>query len=138
YARVGEARLSWRAGRPGDGEAVGGDLRHFTHHGRRSCRRLARARRAVEAARRYAERKALLRDSLQIARRRDGSARGPGRSASVGWWRNDRRKWHLLPAQHPNGGVLHHAAQGPRRRHRARLEAALAPRHPDREYSLPL
>ena len=47
-------------------------------------------------------------------------------------------QWRLLPAEHPDRGVLHDAAQGPHRRRGARVQAAVAPGHADREHPLPL
>ena len=38
---------------------------------------------------------------------------------------------HRLQCQHPDGGGLHHAAQGPGRRHRHQHQAALLQRHAD-------
>ena len=74
HARVGQTGLPRRARRHRRGQAMGGHLPRLAHHRRRSGRRLAGPRRAAEAARRPAEREALLRPALQVRRRFDRPA----------------------------------------------------------------
>src|SRR5260370_17257847 len=124
-AGVGEGGVAGGGGGCGHGEALGGDLRLLPRERGRSGCGVAAAWRATEEARGYAEQEAVLRASLQESR--DGPDCWPRGRPSVGGRWNDCGERRLLPAEYPNGGVLHDSAQGPREWDGAGLKAAVTP-----------